>query len=82
LKVRVPRLLDLLIQRPSANELLKALETDLLGEYKLSNAIIFTLDSHNILITNLDLCFQALEGCNVNELLAASGFAPRSLKFQ
>jgi len=48
LKVRVPRLLDLLIQRPSANELLKALETDLLSEYKLSNAIIFTLDSHNI----------------------------------
>jgi len=47
-KVRVPRLLDLLIQRPSANELLKALETDLLSEYKLSNAIIFTLDSHNI----------------------------------
>ena len=48
MKVRVPRLLDLLIQRPSANELLKALETDLLSEYKLSNAIIFTLDSHNI----------------------------------
>jgi DNA-binding CsgD family transcriptional regulator len=47
LKVRVPRLLDLLIQRPSANELLKALETDLLSEYNLSNAIIFTLDSHN-----------------------------------
>jgi len=46
-KVRVPRLLDLLIQRPSANELLKALETDLLSEYKLSNAIVFTLDSHN-----------------------------------
>jgi DNA-binding CsgD family transcriptional regulator len=46
-KVRVPRLLDLLIQRPSANELLKALETDLLSEYKLSNSIIFTLDSHN-----------------------------------
>jgi len=48
MKVRVPRLLDLLLQRPSANELLKALETDLLSEYKLSNAIIFTLDSHNI----------------------------------
>ncbi len=47
MKVRVPRLLDLLIQRPSANELLKALETDLLSEYNLSNAIIFTLDSHN-----------------------------------
>ena len=47
MKVRVPRLLDLLIQRPSANELLKALETDLLSEYKLSNSIIFTLDSHN-----------------------------------
>jgi DNA-binding CsgD family transcriptional regulator len=46
-KVRVLRLLDLLIQRPSANELLKALETDLLSEYKLSNAIVFTLDSHN-----------------------------------
>ena len=47
MKVRVLRLLDLLIQRPSANELLKALETDLLSEYKLSNAIVFTLDSHN-----------------------------------
>lgn len=36
---------------------------------------------HNILITNLGLCFQALEGCNVNKLLATSGFAPRSLKY-
>jgi len=42
------RLLDLLITRPNANELLKTLETDLLTNFKLSNAIIFTLDSHNI----------------------------------
>ena len=41
------RLLDLLIQRPNANELLKALETNFLSKYKLSNAMIFTLDSHN-----------------------------------
>ena len=40
-------LLDLLIQRPNANELLKALETNFLFKYKLSNAIIFSLDSHN-----------------------------------
>jgi hypothetical protein len=42
------RLLDLLTARPNANELLKTLETDLLAKFKLSNAIIFTLDSHNI----------------------------------
>ena len=42
------RLLDLLTARPNANELLKILETDLLAKFKLSNAIIFTLDSHNI----------------------------------
>jgi DNA-binding CsgD family transcriptional regulator len=42
------RLLDLLTVRPNANELLKTLETDLLAKFKLSNAIIFTLDSHNI----------------------------------
>jgi len=41
-------LLDLLTTRPNANELLKTLETDLLAKFKLSNAIIFTLDSHNI----------------------------------
>jgi len=41
-------LLDLLTARPNANELLKTLETDLLAKFKLSNAIIFTLDSHNI----------------------------------
>jgi len=41
------RLLDLLTARPNANELLKTLETDLLAKFKLSNAIIFTLDSHN-----------------------------------
>jgi len=40
-------LLDLLIQRPNAYELLKALETNFLSKYKLSNAIIFSLDSHN-----------------------------------
>lgn len=40
-------LLDLLIQRPNANELLKALETNFLSKYKPSNAIIFSLDSHN-----------------------------------
>jgi DNA-binding CsgD family transcriptional regulator len=40
-------LLDLLIQRPNANELLKALETNFLSKYKLSNAMIFSLDSHN-----------------------------------
>ena len=42
------RLLDLLTARPNANELLKTLETDLLAKFKVSNAIIFTLDSHNI----------------------------------
>jgi len=41
-------LLNLLIQRPSANELLKNLETDLLSSFKISNAIIFNLDSHNV----------------------------------
>lgn len=40
-------MLDLLTARPNANELLKTLETDLLAKFKLSNAIIFTLDSHN-----------------------------------
>jgi DNA-binding CsgD family transcriptional regulator len=39
--------LDLLIQRPNANELLKALETDLLSDHKPSNATIYSLDSHN-----------------------------------
>ena len=39
--------LDLLIQRPNANELLKALETDLLSDFKPSNAIVYSLDSHN-----------------------------------
>ena len=42
------RLLDLLTARPNANELLKSLENDLLAKFKLSNAVIFTLDSHNI----------------------------------
>ena len=41
-------MLDLLTARPNANELLKTLETDILAKFKLSNAIIFTLDSHNI----------------------------------
>jgi DNA-binding CsgD family transcriptional regulator len=40
--------LDFLTARPNANELLKSLETDLLAKFKLSNAIIFTLDSHNV----------------------------------
>ena len=41
------RLMDLLVQRPNANELLKALETDILAKYRISNARIFSLDSHN-----------------------------------
>ena len=41
------KLLDLVIQRPNANELLKALETDLLSDFKPSNAIVYSLDSHN-----------------------------------
>ena len=48
LEVRLDGLLNLLIQRPSANELLKNLETDLLSSFKISNAIIFNLDSHNV----------------------------------
>ncbi len=48
LEVRLDKLLNLLIQRPSANELLKNLETDLLSSFKISNAIIFNLDSHNV----------------------------------
>jgi DNA-binding CsgD family transcriptional regulator len=48
LKVLVPKILDLLVQRPNANELLKSLETDLLAQFKLTNTIIFALDSHNI----------------------------------
>jgi DNA-binding CsgD family transcriptional regulator len=41
-------LLNLLILRPTASELLKNLETDLLSKFKISNAIIFNLDSHNV----------------------------------
>ncbi len=48
MKVLVPKILDLLVQRPNANELLKSLETDLLAQFKLTNTIIFALDSHNI----------------------------------
>ena len=48
LETGLSRLLDFLTARPNANELLKSLETDLLAKFKLSNAIIFTLDSHNI----------------------------------
>jgi DNA-binding CsgD family transcriptional regulator len=48
LEVRLDRLLNLLNQRPSANELLQNLETDLLSSFKISNAIIFNLDSHNV----------------------------------
>ena len=47
LKDGLSRLLDLLTARPNANELLKGLENDLLAKFKPSNAIIFTLDSHN-----------------------------------
>ena len=48
LKDGLSRLLDLLTARPNANELLKSLENDLLAKFKPSNAIIFTLDSHNV----------------------------------
>jgi hypothetical protein len=48
LEGKLDRLLNLLIQRPSANDLLKNLETDLLSNFKISNAIIFNLDSHNV----------------------------------
>ena len=41
-------LLNLLILRPTASELLKNLETNLLLKFKISNAIIFKLDSHNV----------------------------------
>jgi DNA-binding CsgD family transcriptional regulator len=47
LEVRLDRLLNLLIQRPTANELLRNLETDLLASFKITNAIIFRLDAHN-----------------------------------
>ena len=47
LEVRLDKLLNLLIQRPTANELLKNLETDLLASFKITNAIIFNLDAHN-----------------------------------
>jgi DNA-binding CsgD family transcriptional regulator len=46
-EISIDRLLNLLIQRPSANELLKNLETDLLSSFQITNAIIFSLDSHN-----------------------------------
>ena len=39
---------NLLILRPTASELLKNLETNLLSKFKISNAIIFKLDSHNV----------------------------------
>ena len=48
LKDGLSRLLDLLTARPNANELLKGLENDFLAKFKPSNAIIFTLDSHNL----------------------------------
>jgi DNA-binding CsgD family transcriptional regulator len=48
LEGKLDKLLNLLIQRPSANDLLKNLETDLLSNFKISNAIIFNLDSHNV----------------------------------
>lgn len=40
--------LNLLILRPTTSELLKNLETNLLSKFKISNAIIFKLDSHNV----------------------------------
>ena len=48
LEGKLDSLLNLLIKRPSANDLLKNLETDLLSNFKISNAIIFNLDSHNV----------------------------------
>jgi len=48
LESRLDRVLNLLILRPTANELLKNLETDIFSSYKVSNVIIFNLDSHNV----------------------------------
>jgi len=48
LEIRLDRFLNLRIQHPSVTDLLKHLETDLLSSFKISNAIIFHLDSHNV----------------------------------
>ena len=47
LETRLDKLLDLLILRPTPNELLKSIETDILSIFNISNVTIFTLDSHN-----------------------------------
>ena len=66
-------LLDLLIQRPNANELLKALETNFLSKYKLSNAIIFSLDSHNTSkeIYSNDALAESKNGYDFTSVLAS-----------
>jgi len=66
-------LLDLLIQRPNANELLKALETNFLFKYKLSNAIIFSLDSHNTSkeIYSNDALAESKNGYDLASVLAS-----------
>jgi len=66
-------LLDLLIQRPNANELLKALETNFLFKYKLSNAIIFSLDSHNTSkeIYSNDALAESKNGYDFTSVLAS-----------
>ena len=48
LESRLDRVLNLLILRPTANELLKNLETDIFSSYNVTNVIIFNLDSHNV----------------------------------
>ena len=67
------RLLDLLTSRPNANELLKTLETELLAKFKLSNAIIFTLDSHNISkeIYSNNLTLEEKNNVGFNSVLAS-----------
>ena len=66
-------LLDLLIQRPNANELLKALETNFLFKYKLSNVIIFSLDSHNTSkeIYSNDALAESKNGYDFTSVLAS-----------
>jgi DNA-binding CsgD family transcriptional regulator len=45
--VSLTKLMHLLTQQPNANDFLKSLETELLSEFMVFNASIFTLDSHN-----------------------------------
>ena len=73
LKDGLSRLLDLLTARPNANELLKTLETDLLAKFKISNAIIFTLDSHNISkeIYSNNLTLEVKNNGGFNSVLAS-----------